>query len=141
VHGGSLQGGVSAFTVSGNGTLTSVGTSPYPDLQTAPCWVALAPDGQHLFAANTGSDSISGYSIAAGGALTLVGSTALNGGPGIGTFDLGLDPAGRFLYEVDGNKHEVSVLAVKGRTLDELASSPVSLGLPANAAPSGIAIS
>jgi len=139
-HGGTLAGSVSAFAVADNGSLSALAGSPYPDLQTAPCWVSLSPDGRYLFTANAGSDSISSYRVAAGGSLSLVGSTALRGGPGLGTFDEALDPTGRFLYQVDGNKAELSVLAVDGGNLSELPSSPISLALPAGAAPFGIAI-
>ena len=139
-HAGAGNGSVSAYTVAVDGTLQAIGTSPYPDQQTAPCWVALEPDMRYLFAANAGSDSISSYSVAADGTLSLVGSTALRDGPGLGTFDLGLDPAGRYPYQVDGNKREINALAVTGGSLSEIASSPISLGLSANAVPSGVAI-
>lgn len=139
-HGGNLNGSVSAFVVANDGSLAPVAGSPYPNQQTAPCWVALSPDGRYLFTANAGSDSISSYAVAPGGSLALVASTSLRGGPGLGTFDLRLDPSGRFLYQVDGNKAEISVLAVSGGNLSELPASPISLGLPAGAAPSGIAI-
>ncbi|MGH2460785.1 MAG: lactonase family protein [Chloroflexota bacterium] len=139
-HGGSLKGSVSAFAIANDGALTPIAGSPYPNQQTAPCWVALAPDGRYLFTANAGSDSISSYRVNPDGSLTLVTSTGLRGGPGLGTFDLRLDPSGRFLYQVDGNKAEISVLAVSGGSLSELPASPFSLGLPAGAAPSGIAI-
>ena len=139
-HGGSLNGSVSAFAVAANGTLTPLSGSPYPDLQTAPCWVSLSPDGRYLFTANAGSNSISSYAVSSSGVLSLVGSTPLKGGPGLGTFDQRLDPSGQFLYQVDGNKAEVSVLAVSGGNLSELSASPLSLGLSAGAVPFGIAI-
>jgi hypothetical protein len=44
-HGGTRNGTVSAFSDGSEGTLTSIGSSPFPDLQTAPCWVEITPDG------------------------------------------------------------------------------------------------
>ena len=38
-HGGAGNGSVSAFNVTLGGSLSSIGSSPYPDGQTAPCWV------------------------------------------------------------------------------------------------------
>ncbi|HEX5417906.1 MAG TPA: beta-propeller fold lactonase family protein [Chloroflexota bacterium] len=139
-HGGAGNGSVSAFAVSADGTLTALSGSPYPDQQTAPCWVALAPNGRHLFTANAGSDSISSYAVQPDGTLSLVGSTPLVGGPGLGTFDEALDSSGHFLYQVDGLKAEISILRVEGGNLKELASSPTSLGLASGAVPFGIAI-
>jgi 6-phosphogluconolactonase (cycloisomerase 2 family) len=66
-HNGTGLGTVSAFTDSGAGALTSIGSSPVADQQTAPCWVTISPDGRSLFAVNTGSGTISRYSIAPGG--------------------------------------------------------------------------
>jgi DNA-binding beta-propeller fold protein YncE len=68
------------------------------DQQTAPCWVTISPDGRYLFAVNTGSGTISRYSIATGGALTLLGGTQVSANGGVGAVDPGLSPDGRFLY-------------------------------------------
>jgi 6-phosphogluconolactonase len=54
-HNGTGLGTVSAFADSPGGTLTSIGASPDANQQTAPCWVIISPDGQCLFAVNTGS--------------------------------------------------------------------------------------
>ena len=63
---GAGTGTVSAFNDSRNGTLTPIGASPFADDQTAPCWVEISHNGRFLFAVNTGSASISSYSIAHG---------------------------------------------------------------------------
>jgi hypothetical protein len=44
-HKGTGLGTVSAFTDSRGGVLTSIGSSPVADQQTAPCWAAISPDG------------------------------------------------------------------------------------------------
>ncbi|HEU5423841.1 MAG TPA: beta-propeller fold lactonase family protein [Nitrolancea sp.] len=137
-HAGPGQGSVSAFEVANNGDLSPLPGSPYPNGETAPCWVALSPDRRYLFAANTGSSSISSYRIAAGGSLSLVGSLPLRGGSGLGIFDLGLDPSGRYLYELEGGVQKVAALTARGGTLAELSSSPVAL--PAGSIPGGIVV-
>src|SRR6266581_2378395 len=81
---GAGSGTVSAFADSAGGTLTPIGSSPFADLQTAPCWVEITHDGRFLFAVNTGSGTISRYSIAPGGALTLLGSTPVGATGGVG---------------------------------------------------------
>src|SRR5207245_2651665 len=70
------NGSVSALAVAGNGAITSIGTSPYPDGQTAPCWVEISHDGSYLFTVNTGSTSISSYHINADGSLNYLTTTA-----------------------------------------------------------------
>jgi hypothetical protein len=138
-HNGTGLGTVSAFTDSRAGVLTSIGSSPVADQQTAPCWVTITPDGRYLFAVNTGSGTISRYSIAAGGALTLLGSTAVAASGGVGAVDPGLSPDGRFLYVNESKIASVGAFAVSGGNLTELPGSPTSL--PAGATPAGIAVS
>ncbi len=138
-HNGTGLGTVSAFSDSRAGVLTSIGSSPVPDEQTAPCWVTISPDGRYLFAVNTGSGTISRYSIARGGALTLLGSTQVSASGGVGAVDPGLSPDGRFLYVNESKIASVGAFAVSGGNLTELPGSPTPL--PAGATPAGIAVS
>jgi 6-phosphogluconolactonase (cycloisomerase 2 family) len=100
--------------------------------------VEITHDGQFLFTVNTGSGSISRYSIARSGALTLLGSTPVKASGGVGAVDPRLSPGGRFLYVNESTLGAVGIFAVKGGNLTELASSPISL--PAGATPAGIAV-
>jgi 6-phosphogluconolactonase len=139
-HNGTGLGTVSAFSDSPAGVLTSIGSSPVPDQQTAPCWVTIAPDGRYLFAVNTGSGTISRYSISPGGALTLLGSTTVSANGGVGAVDPGLSPDGRYLYVNESQAKSVGAFAVSsGGNLTELPGSPTPL--PAGATPAGIAVS
>lgn len=137
-HGGANAGTVSAFAVAGNGTLSSIGSSPFPDLQTAPCWVEISHDGNYLFAVNTAVPSISRYWIAANGSLTLLGSTVFNLPTGLGPLDARLSPDGKTLWVVDTGAAKVSGFRVNGGNLTELGSSPTAL--PAGATAFGIAV-
>jgi len=137
-HGGTGNGSVSAFSVSANGKLESLEGSPYPDGQTAPCWVEISHDGRHLFAVDTGSTTISSYRIRENGSLRYLSSTPFKSGAGIRPFDARLDVGGTYLYVVDAAIASVSGFAVRGGSLSELTSSPTAL--PAGATPFGIAI-
>lgn len=130
-------GTISAFNDASDGTLTSIGSSPYADLQTAPCWVEISHDGQVLFTVNTASHSISRYAIAADGSLSLLGSTSL-GAAGVGAEDARLGPNGNTLWVVDSGARAVSAFAVDGGNLTELPSSPTAL--PAGSTPFGIVV-
>ena len=135
-HGGPGNGSVSAFNVTPRGTVSSIGSSPYPDGQTAPCWVEISHDGRYLFTVNTGSTTISSYGITADGSLTYVSTSPFKSGPGIRPFDARLDLEGRWLYVVDAATATVSAFAVSGGSLTELAQSPIAL--PGGATPFGI---
>jgi hypothetical protein len=95
---------VATFAISGHGTLSqldSVATG-----QAATCWVA--PAGAFLFASNAGSADESGLTSAAGGQLTLLGSTATDAG----TVDASAAAGGRFLYVQTGGAGIVDEFAV-----------------------------
>lgn len=138
-HDGAGLGTVSGFIDGVDGTLSSIAGSPFADYQTAPCWVEISPDGNHLFTVNTASGTISRYSIAADGALTLIGSTPVSQSGGVGAVDAGITPAGDVLYVNESRIAKVAAFAVDGGTLTELSSSPTDL--PAGATPAGIAVS
>jgi 6-phosphogluconolactonase (cycloisomerase 2 family) len=135
-HDGTNAGTVSAFAVGANGALTSIGASPFPNNQTAPCWVEISHDGRYLFAVNTASRSVSSYSISTGGSLALLQSTPVNAAAT--PEDARLSPDGRTLWVVDPTADAVSGFTVNGGTLTELATSPTAA--PAGAAPAGIVV-
>jgi DNA-binding beta-propeller fold protein YncE len=133
-HNGTGLGTVSAYRVSLFGQLTPIGASPYADGQTAPCWVEISRNGKYLFVTNTASGNISGYAINSEGSLTLVGTTAIKGGGA--DIDERLSPDGRYLLVDGSGNHILSVFAVSGGNLTEVASSPTPL--PAGGSPAGI---
>jgi 6-phosphogluconolactonase len=137
-HAGANLGTVSAFSVAADGTLTSIGASPFADLQTAPCWVEITSDGRFLFAVNTAVPSISSYAISPGGSLRLLGSTVFNFPTGLAPQDARLSPDGKILYVVDTGAGKVSAFKVRDGSLTELPSSPTSL--PAGSASFGIVV-
>ncbi|MDP9299936.1 MAG: beta-propeller fold lactonase family protein, partial [Actinomycetota bacterium] len=122
-HGGAGNGSVSAFSVAEDGALGSIGSSPYADGQTAPCWVEISHDGRYLFAVNTGSTTISSYEIQADGSLVHLTDTAFASGLGIRPFDARLDVGGNNLYVVDAAIDAVSGFSVEGGSLTELGPS------------------
>ena len=87
---------------------------------------------------NTAVPSISRFSIADDGSLTLLGSTPFNSPSGLGPEDARLGPNGDKLWVVDTGAGKVSAFAVSGGNLMELASSPTSL--PAGVHPIGIVV-
>jgi len=135
-HDGTGNGTVSAFSVAADATLSSIGSSPFADQQTAPCWVEISHDGQFLFTVNTGSGSISRYSIAGDGTLTLLGSTPVSSQGGVGAVDARLSPDGNTLFVDESRIATIGAFAVSGGNLTELPSTL----LPAGATPAGVVV-
>ena len=124
-HNGTGLGTVSAYQDGFLGQLTPIGSSPFADGQTAPCWVEISHDGKYLFTVNTASANISSYAINRDGSLVLIGSFAIKGGGA--DIDARLSPDGRYLLVDGSGMHFVSVFAVNGGNLTEVPSSPTPL--------------
>lgn len=78
-------GAMSSYAASVSGDLQTI-TAAAPDNQTAPCWVALTADGLYAYTTNTGSGTISSYTVGFDGTLGLLNSVAGNAGSGSSPF-------------------------------------------------------
>jgi 6-phosphogluconolactonase len=136
-HAGAGAGTVSAFSVAGDGTLSPLQGSPFPNNQTAPCWVEITHDGAFLFAVNTASGSISRYAIAPDGTLTLLGSTPVANQSGLGAVDDRLSSDGETLYVDESRAAAIGEFDVDGGQLTEQGS----VSLPEGATSAGVAVS
>jgi len=65
--------------------------------KTGSCWVRFSPDGRFAFTGDTGSGTVSSFSVSRGGELTLLGA-ADTGGVASVPIDLDITPDGKFLY-------------------------------------------
>jgi 6-phosphogluconolactonase (cycloisomerase 2 family) len=78
--------------------------------QGAPCWLVVTTDGRFAYTANAGGATISGFSIAADGSLTLLdptGATAVLGA-GAHPLDEAVSQDGRFLYVLVDGRHTIA---------------------------------
>jgi 6-phosphogluconolactonase len=139
-HGGAGAGTVSAFDDGPQGVLSSIGASPFPNGQTAPCWVEISRDGRYLFAVNTGTPSVSSYRVRRDGTLRLIENTPFDGvnAAKLAPFDARLSPDGSSLWVVDDGGSAVSGFAVRGGHLTEIDAAQTAL--PAGATPFGIVV-
>ncbi len=101
---------VSSYDIDRNANLRLVSGS-VANGQSAVCWVVVSSDGRTAYAANTGSGTLSTFSIGRSGALTLVNATAGATGAGSTPGDLGLSSDDRFLYVRSGATNSISVFA------------------------------
>ena len=75
--------------------------------QTAACWVVVTDNGKYAYTTNTGSSSISSYSIGRNGSLTLLDSRAGETGDGSSPIDMALSNNSTYLYALSGGTHTV----------------------------------
>ena len=77
----------------------SVISGSVPTNQVAACWVAETPDGRFAFTGNTGSGSVSAFSVDHAGRLGGLGSTVIS--PTASTTDLATSADNRLLFALD----------------------------------------
>ncbi len=108
-----------AWTVDANGILSAITGSPFTTADNNSGVVLLTPDNSLLFASNQGSNSVTSFSVAAGGSLTSLGSfgsaSSLHVPAGLAT-----DRSGTLLYVAD-DTFGVAVFRINGAgTLSQL---------------------
>ncbi len=123
---------VSSYSVGRDGGLTVISGS-VPTTETAACWIVITPDNRFAYTTNTGSGSISGYSIARAGRLTLLDPDGRTGetGDGSAPIDMALTADGVFLYVLNSGLGQVGTFRVG--TDGSLEALPGIGGLPASA--------
>lgn len=123
---------VSSYRVSSDGNIQTISPT-VGNTQTAACWVVISKDGRSAYITNTGSGSISEYSIAQDGSLTLSDADGRAGNTGAGSapLDMSLSRDGRFLYTLNSGSNSIGAfsMGVDGA----LVALPFLSGLPAGA--------
>ncbi len=133
---------ISAFVVNlTNGALSANGNSV--GTGAAPSAIAITPSISNLFVANSGSNSVSAYTIDSFGGLTAASGTTT-----VGTTPMGLaiDPAGKFLFVANQGSSNVSVFSINGTALAPVPGSPfttipVGFPYPNGTLPTAVAVS
>ena len=140
-HNGAGLGTVSAFDDSLQRHAVTDRQSPFADVQTAPCWLVVSHDGKRLYALNTGTGSVSSYSIAGDGKLRLLASTPLSNPVGVITgTDVTVSNDDSTLYVNEAGNGTVGAFAINHNgTLTQLAGSPYATGFGAGSATIGVA--
>jgi 6-phosphogluconolactonase (cycloisomerase 2 family) len=72
----------------------------------------VAASGTHAYVANTGSGTVTAYSVAADGTLALVSANGVSGATGAAPADEAFTPASDFFYARNGGDHTLSIVAV-----------------------------
>ena len=104
-------GAVSSFSITNTGALQTI-SSHVGDGGTAACWIALEPrNGKFVYVTNNLSDTISSYSVASNGAVSLVNAVAAAAS---GPNDLSIvqDSGASFLYALSAGSGTVKAYQV-----------------------------
>ncbi|MEO8577696.1 MAG: beta-propeller fold lactonase family protein [Gemmatimonadales bacterium] len=96
-------GSASSYGIGGGGNL-GINTAVAPLYQNAPCWVTVTKNGRFAYVANAQSGSISGYSIAGSGAISLLNPSGVTAIVNAGATDLTVSGDSRYLYQLDGSR-------------------------------------
>jgi len=101
-------GSASSYAIDASGAHVITGASPTH--QGAPCWLVVTVDGRFAYTANAGGATISGFSIAADGALTLLDPSGATVALGAGAhpLDEAVSQDGRFLYVLVDGRHTIA---------------------------------
>jgi hypothetical protein len=122
---------VTTYALNSNGRITERASTA--NGQTALCWIAAA--GGFFYGANSGSNTLSGYTIGATGVPAIVSTTPTDVGP----IDMASSPDGRILYVETGGRDLVDTFAVQpSGSLSFIGS--VTTELPGHSGLEGIAI-
>ena len=81
--------------------------------ETAACWIVVTKNGRFTYTTNTGSASISGYSVGHDGSLTLLDADGVTGQTGPGPIDMALTRNSRLLYSLNSGDGTISGFRVR----------------------------
>jgi 6-phosphogluconolactonase len=115
------QSAVTSFNLTDAGSLSLI-DGPVGTTQTSACWLTITNNGKYCYAANTGSGTISGYSISSG-RLTLLNANGITAVTGTTPGDIGLSDNSKFLYNVNSTSHTITEFRVNDNgSLDAIGS-------------------
>jgi 6-phosphogluconolactonase (cycloisomerase 2 family) len=118
---------VSSYNIDRRANLSLV-TGSVHNGASAVCWIVVSADGSTAYAANTGSGTISTFSIGRSGSLALTAATAGATGTGSSPGDMALSRGDRFLYVRSGATNSIVIFATGAN--GELTPVDTQAGLP-----------
>ncbi len=124
---------VSSYAVSDEADLTGISTG-VPTTQSAACWVVLTENQRWAYTSNTGSGTISGYSVSEDGKIKLLNPNGISGITGDATsrpIDMALSRNSTYLYTLNTGSHTVSAFRINSN--GSLLALPALSGIPVGA--------
>jgi len=91
----------SSYQISRSSGDLSLISASVSDTQLGACWAVTTNDGRVVYISNTGSGTLSSYTVGGGGMLTLLNATAATTGSGTVPLDSAITSNGALLYVLD----------------------------------------
>jgi 6-phosphogluconolactonase (cycloisomerase 2 family) len=85
-----------------------------PTTETAACWVVITSDQHYVYVTNTGSNTVTGYRLAANGTLSRLDDDGITATTGPGPIDAGISRGDQYLYTLDRPGGAISIFAING---------------------------
>jgi len=128
---------ISSYTINANGTITAISQS-IRTFGDGNCWNAITPNGKFVYADNSGTSTIAGFSIGSNGALTPIGGTIVASySAGTTNLDMVVSGDGKYLYTLNSGTGSVGIYSINS---DGTLSNPGDIeGLPKTVGFQGIA--
>jgi len=128
------SGSASSYALGRDDQLSVISGAVSTNGQAAPCWLIATPSGRYAYTANAGSGTISGFSVAPNGSLTLLDADGITADLGAGShpLDESVSRDSAFLYNLTDGAH-----AIEGFSIGHdgsLTPAGVTTGLPVGAA-------
>ena len=138
VNGAVADSAVSSYAIQSDGTLKAI-TSSVPTLGAATCWAALSENGKFVYTSNSGTGTVSGFTVGSNGSLAPVTGTIVGTNPaGAINLDITVSGDGKFLYTLNAGTGDIGEFAVNAAN-GQLTNLGVQGHLPAKAGLNGIA--
>jgi 6-phosphogluconolactonase len=128
---------ISSYTINTNGTITAISQS-LPTFGDGNCWNAITPNGKFVYADNSSTSTIAGFSVGSNSALTPIGGTIVASYPaGTTNLDMIVSGDGEYLYTLNSGTGSVGIYSINS---DGTLSNPGDIeGLPKTVGFNGIA--
>ena len=132
VAGATNASAISSYSIGSNGKVVPISQS-VAAFAAGNCWNAITPDGKYVYTSNSGSDSISGFSIGKGGVLTPIGGTVLGSNPaGSHNVDIAVSTDGKNVYTINSVSGTIGVFGINAdgtlTSLSQAGDLPKSVG-------------
>ena len=130
--GGTDISSISSYTIKNDGTITAISQS-IPTHGDGNCWNVLTPNGKYIYADNSASSTIAGFSVAGNGALTPIESTiVISEGPGTTNLDVAVSSDGKYIYTLNSGVGTVGIFQINSdgtlQALGEIDGLPKTVG-------------
>jgi 6-phosphogluconolactonase (cycloisomerase 2 family) len=130
--GGTDVSSMSSYAIDANGTLTAVSQSLHT-FGDGNCWNVISPNGKWVYADNSATSNIAGFSVGANGALTPIGDTIVVSYPaGTTNLDVAISGDSKFLYTLNSGAGSIGIFSINANgsltDLGEVEGLPKTVG-------------